>query len=233
METFISDALTYLSTLSAHEQNALIGGSLVFVGYIIYWFATAFGKTRPNRITWGVLSLVGFAIAVNYWVATDASPNAKGLAVAHFVGAFGTYLLSLRYGQVYGKDDRKQKTRDRLCFTLAVLSLALWQTYVWGLFSIENLFGFPMISIALWTAILADFFGLLPTIRKAWNNPVSESLIAWTLTVGGEVVSLFAIQNWASLDEVSYPVYLLIANGIVLLFLLFRPRAKTVDKEAP
>ncbi|MBI2048449.1 MAG: hypothetical protein HYT30_00780 [Parcubacteria group bacterium] len=211
---------TYFLAQSPEEQYALVGGVLVFIGYIIYWFATVFGKTRPNRVTWAILTLVGFAIAASYWDASDASPNARGIAIAHALGAFGTFISSLWYGQLYDPDDGNQRRIDIVCLVLGLGSIVVWQAHVWNVLTIHQVAGLEIVVIALALGIIADFFGLAPTIRKAWKDPQSESLVAWGLTVIGEIIGLWGITNWASIGEISYPVYLVFANGLVVLLLL-------------
>jgi len=229
MDTIMIYFAEIFSTADVYEQYALLAAAIAALGYLAYWYATVFGSTRPNRITWGVLSLVGFAIAVNYWIASNASPNAQGIAIVNFIGAFGTFVLSLRWGQMYGPHDSHRKKYDLVCLLFGIASIVLWQAYVWG-FLKTDLLGIQVVEIALFSGIIADLFGLLPTIRKAWEMPLSESRFAWIVTVLGAVVGIFAIRDWSSLQEIIYPLYLVCVNGLVLAFLFSRAPIETTRR---
>lgn len=95
---------------------------------------------------------------------------------------------------------------DFVFFGIGILGLILWQTL-------------DLPVIALIFAIIADLSFGIPTIIKAYQNPLSESYFVWlTATLSG-LLSLFAVKNF-SFSEVAYPLYLFIYDGIVLLLVL-------------
>ena len=56
-----------LFDLSIKEFIGIAAGILSFSSYSLYIFTTIFGKTRPNRATWWILTLIGFMIASSYY----------------------------------------------------------------------------------------------------------------------------------------------------------------------
>jgi len=50
------------------EAIGIIAGIISFFAYCLYIFTTIFGKTKPNRVTWWILTLIGLLIASSYYV---------------------------------------------------------------------------------------------------------------------------------------------------------------------
>jgi Na+/glutamate symporter len=74
----------------------------------------------------------------------------------------------------------------------------------------------PIVAIGL--AIAADVFAAIPTIRKAWTHPETETALEYAATVISAAMGLLAIQTWR-LTEFLFPVYLILLNGLILLII--------------
>ena len=184
-------------------QQALLGalaGALSFLGFMPYIVEIVQGKTRPNRATWWIWTVVGAMLCASYYA--SGSPQAIWVPLSYVAGPLVTALLALKYGE--GGWDRF----DRTCLVASVLSLTLW----W-------------IAGSPWLALLAnvgiDFLGALPTMRKTYREPAAESLPSWTIFLVADALNLGAIGTWSPATAL-YPVYLF-TLAAVLVALMVRP----------
>ena len=52
---------------SSEQIIGVLAGILEFSAFILYYISILQGKTRPNRATWFVLTIVGFLIVASYY----------------------------------------------------------------------------------------------------------------------------------------------------------------------
>ena len=154
-----------------------------------YWWAIWQGRTRPNRATWWIWTIVGIVIALSYQ-ATGAS-STLWVPIAYVIGPSGTALLAIKFGE------GGWTKFDRTCLLGAAIGLILWGVY-----------RSPYLTLGINIAI--DCLGALPTIRKSVQDPYSEDLLAWGLFGLGSIVNLLAIDRWAW--HVVYPIYIFLAT---------------------
>lgn len=177
-----------------------IAGVISFVAYLLYITTTISGRTKPNRATWWILSLVGFMIAISYY--SSGARDTIWVAVSYVVGPLIIAILSLWYGE------GKWETLDKVCLIGAIISAIIWY------FSSSAL-------IVLSINIFMDFLGLIPTIKKSYLRPDGENRTAWTLESLAGVLNVFAIDRFV-LNIILYPLYIFIIN-ISITVLLYRP----------
>jgi hypothetical protein len=176
-----------------------LAGILVLAAYIPYVIGTVRGATKPNRATWFIWSVVCIIIAASYWKA-----GAGNTILVPLCNAFGTTLialLSLRYGE------GGWTTLDKACLLASGISLFLW----W-------MTGNPVVALTI--NILIDAIGAVPTIMKAYRDPVHESKSAWSVWLVAYSLNLFAVESWTYAIAV-YPLYLLV-QALVVVFLVYR-----------
>ena len=183
----------------------IIAGVLSFAAYALYIFTTLKGKTKPNRATWWILTLVGLMIAASYYA--EGARDTMWVPLSYVLGPAIIAVLSLKYGE--GRWERL----DKLCLTGAIISAIIWY------FSHSAL-------LVLMINIIMDFLGLVPTIKKSYLRPAGEDRTAWTLESIAGALNIFAIERW-TFGIAFYPIYLLVINGIVTL-LLYRPTLKKI-----
>jgi len=185
---------------SAGGLAALIG----IVAAIVYFRAVFRREAKPNRATWWILSAVGIIVATSYYF--SGARNTMALAVVYALIPLSVAIVSIKYGE--GGCSRF----DLACLFTAGISLLLW----W-------LSETPLVTLL--TNLSIDFAGLLPTIRKSFRRPQSESRTAWTLALVASILSLFAIERW-KFSIAIYPIYLVATNGIIVA-MLWIPSAKS------
>lgn len=185
---------------------SLIGlgsGCLSFVAYILYFRSILIGKTRPSTTTWFILTLIGSIIAFSHYL--SGGHNTVWIALSNVLGPGIVGLLSIKFGE------KKHSYVDSVCLVGAFVCIVLWY-----------LFKQPFLTLLL--ALVVDFFGMLPTLTKAYLRPLSEDLVPWITTASAGLFNILAVEG-LSLNYLVYPVYLLGVNGLVT-FLLVRGRHK-------
>src|SRR5689334_14534853 len=128
------------------DFQALLGqiaGAASLLGFLPYIYEIVQGKTRPNRATWWIWTVVGATLCASYYA--SGARHTVWVPVSYVVGPLVTALLSLKYGE--GGSGRF----DRACLGVCLLSLPAW----WLARS-------PL--AALMINIGVDLLGALPTI---------------------------------------------------------------------
>lgn len=182
----------------------VIAGALIqLVGALVYARATWRGTARPNRVTWALWALaplIGTAAAV---------VDGVGIAILPvFMAGFGpliVFVVSLRNREAYW-------TLGRFDYACGAFSLAA--LFVWAM-THE-----PMTAIAL--AIVADGLAALPTLKKSWSAPESESVSVYAATILSAGFGMWAVGEWRP-EAYAFGAYLILIN-IAIVAALYRSR---------
>jgi hypothetical protein len=169
-----------------HEVVGEVAGVVALGGFAPYVVSIVRRRTVPERATWWIWTLVGAMLCASYYAA-----GARGsiwVPVGYVVGPLVTAILALRYGE--GGWSRF----DRACLAGSALSLALWLVS-----------GSPMVALVANVAV--DFSGALPTLRKTYLEPWSESAASWAIFLVANALNLAALDGW-SVETALYPLYL-------------------------
>ena len=173
---------------------------LTFVGYVPYVRDTIRGKTKPHIYSW---LLWGF-VTISAWglqISDKAGPGSWVTLAAALV-CFVIFFFGLRQGQ---KDITKS---DTIFFALALVALITW------LFARQ-----PVLSVVLLS--LTDILGFIPTLRKSWNKPYTETLFSYGLNTLRFALSIYALQRYTIITSL-YPLTWVVANGLFSLTLVIR-----------
>ena len=173
---------------------------LVLVGYVPYIRDIFKGKTTPHAFTfliWTLSTAVSFFLQIKGGAGPGAWITCAGVIFQLFI-----FCLCLRYGT-------KNVTRSDVFFLiLALISLGLWL-----------LVDQPVAAIIL--AVLVEIFGFIPTVRKSWHEPYSETLFTYWIYVIRHAMAVLALSQFNILT-VLFPFTLTIANFIVAILLVVR-----------
>jgi hypothetical protein len=188
------------------EAAAFLSALLILIAAPPYVIDTIKGKTKPERITWFIFSILG-VIAFVSQVAAGASWSLvfSGLDTSASILVF---LLALKHG--VGGHTR----------------LDVWALCVAGIGVVIAIVAKePLISLL--GVILADVSGFALTVKKTYENPSSETTIS-LLLVGTAALFGIAAADKLSLSILLYPFYLMLANYVVPFtqFLGYRMRPK-------
>ena len=187
-----------------HQIIGIIAGILAILGYIPYIISILRGRTRPNKATWLIWTLVGALLAFSY--SAEGDINSIWLPMGYFLGPFITTILSIRYGY------SEWSKLDKICIVVAILSIIPW------LLSDNATF-------TLLINVLIDSTGAIPTVVKSYREPETEDATAWAIFFIANTIELFAISTW-NLASI-YPIYLFFLAGTIITFIL-RDKIKKV-----
>lgn len=176
---------------------AVAEGSASFVPYFWEIFRR---KTTPHIYTWLV------------WLITQGTATV-GIIYGHggIIGyglIFGTFLVFLIFLLCFKYGTKNITRSDTVVLAFAFLAILVW----WQLHN-------PVLSIFMVGAI--DGLGYIPTYRKLWNEPWSESLSSWVMFSVAYVLSLLALTSY-NLLTVPYLLICLLANVILIGICLVR-----------
>lgn len=180
----------------------LVAAFCQLLGGLAYVRDTLNGRTKPNRVSWALWAaapIIAVAIAL-----TEGAPSWSLLPV--FMAGFVPVLIlvsSYFNAQAYWRLDRF----DYLCGTFGALALLMW---LWA--------SQPIIAVIM--LVTTDALAALPTIRKAWSNPDTETSIAYVAALFGGLAALANIHEWVVLHY-AFPIYLVGVN-LMLLFAIYR-----------
>ncbi|HSA58639.1 MAG TPA: hypothetical protein VLJ37_03035 [bacterium] len=183
-----------------HALSGIIAGALSFLAFVPYVLSTLRGRNRPNRATWIIWSAVGVSLLASY--AAAGARETVWVAAANLLAFLAVLALSFKYGE------GGWTFFDGACLLGAAFGLALW----WW-------FDSPLPT--LFSGLFIDLVGALPTVKKAWNDPASEDLLAWILFCAANAVNLLAIRTW-NVAVASYPLYMVFITLVLVAILLLR-----------
>ncbi len=182
------------------ELVGVIAVALTFVGYVPYVRDTIRGKTRPHIYSWFLWGFIT-AIAFGVQVSGHAGPGSL-VTIAAALVCFIIAGLGLRAGK---KDIAKT---DTIFFVAGLAAIGIWLVAKQ-----------PVFSVILLSAI--DMLGFIPTIRKSWHHPYSETQFTYELNTFRFALALLALDRYTIVTAL-YPVTWISANGLFSVLLIVR-----------
>lgn len=173
---------------------------LSVIGYIPYHMDIYKGKTTPHVYSWfiwGLATSIAFALQVS-----GGAGVGSWMTLVIALNAFIIFFFGLRHGK---KDITNS---DTVFFVLSLIAIVIWLVAKQ-----------PVISIILISTI--EMLGFIPTIRKSWHKPHSETLFTYALSAFRHGLSIFALQQLNIITWL-YPVTWSLANALFSLMLIFR-----------
>lgn len=177
------------------EIFAILSGLILLAGAPPYLIDIFKGKTKPERATWFIWSVLG-----NIALISQISLHGGWSLV--FVGLDGlgstlVFLLSLKYG--VGGWTRLDKAALVIAAVGVIISIADHRP-----------------AVALAGVVLADLAGVVLTIKKTFAAPESETAITWFFVGTASLLGALSVGKIQP-DLLIYPVYLTVANYSVLI----------------
>lgn len=179
-----------------------IAALLAFGSAYLYIIDIFRGNTKPHTYTWLIWTIVTLIAFLGQWVSGAGAgswPTAVSAAVCIFV-----LVLSLKYG-----------TTDITNFDTVCLALSLLSIIPWAL--TNNI----LLSVIL--ASFTDVIGFLPTMRKTWHAPESESLGSMYFDAVKHGLSIASLQSYSVITWL-YPASILGAKFAIIGEILYRRR---------
>jgi uncharacterized membrane protein len=154
---------------------AIIAALLAIVGNVPYLRDIMKGRVQPHPYTWLVWSLVSCIIFFGQ-LAKGAGVGAIPTAASE-VFTIIIFFFSLKYGF---KNIRKI---DTVFFIIALLGIIPW-----------ILTKDPTVSVII--AVGIDLVAFIPTMRKTWARPETETPILYSMNVFRHILMLFSLQAY-------------------------------------
>ncbi len=189
------------------NYKALIGVITIIltaVAYVPYIRDIFKGKTTPHAFTWFV-GAFGTSIIYALQVSKGAGVGSWVTLAVALVSWF-IFILALRGGW---------KSQDITKSDAVFLIASFIALYFWLV--VDK----PILSAVL--IVTVDVCGFIPTIRKSWNKPYSETLFSYQLHTVRHGLSIFALEQFNVVTWL-YPVAWTLLNGFFTGFLVIRRR---------
>lgn len=177
------------------KYAALVVAIMMIAGAPPYLHDIFKGKTKPERTTWLIWSILGIVALVSQatlhggWSLVFVGIDAAGNLVVFF--------LSLHYGE------GGWAPTDKIALVVAVISVVASVV-------IHN----PV--VALCGVVLADISGSALTLIKTYRDPDSETTITWLFLGTAALLGALSVGHW-NWRLLLYPLYLSVATyGVVL-----------------
>lgn len=173
-----------------------VSATILGIGFTIpYIIDTVRGKTRPHLYTWLIWSVTQAIAAAGVYYG-NGGWSAFGMALgAGVIGCVAA--LSIPYG-----------TKNITLFDTVLLAGAFLCLGAW--FLMED----PLLAVLIATGV--DLIGYIPTLRKTWSEPGSETMSMWFVYILATMLALAGLQEY-NLLTMSYLIMCIPMNTLVFL----------------
>ncbi len=154
------------------------------------------GRVKPNKVTWLIFGLAPL-IGASAMLTAGFSWSVVSVIMAG-VWPLIIFTASLFVSQSYWET----KPFDYVCGGLSVLAIVLWQ-----------MTAIPLIAVFL--TITADLLAGLPTAKKAWRFPQTESPWIFASGVYSNSVAVLVLTEFTWLSA-SFPIYLATFSAVLV-----------------
>lgn len=184
------------------EKFVLLALLLNTYGDLKYLVATIKGQIKPNKVTWlfwAIAPMVAFSAEISKGVGW-ASIMTLSVGLNPLLVFFATFINK--------KAEWKITLFDMICGLLSLFGIVLWV-----MTSDANL--------AIFFAILADFFAGVPTLIKSYYHPETENASPFIFACLAAIVTLATIKTW-DFAYYGFPVAIFVFCSIFVLLIKFK-----------
>jgi hypothetical protein len=159
-------------------------------------------KTKPHIYTWLIWTITQGTAALGAFYG-GGGWGALTLTIGTLL-VFSIFLFSIKHGT-------KNITKgDTIVFIATLGAILVW----WQL-------RMPLLAIIMVSVI--DFLGYVPSFRKSYADPWSETLVSWNTASLSNILAIFALSEYNLITTV-YLVTITLANTMLVLICFFRRR---------
>lgn len=188
--------------MNFREISGVLALFIALVSFIPYLRDIFARKTTPHIyswLIWGILQITA-SLAILQENSLYSALGSLGFGLVSIT----VFFLSFKYGT------KRITTFDTLCFVGALITIGVWVF-------LNNI----TLSVILVTVI--DLLGFLPTYRKGYQEPYSETLFLFTCSAISNTLSLLAITHH-SVSSSLYVASLVVTNVIFIIIVFLRRR---------
>lgn len=175
------------------ETLAIIGAVIAVVGNVPYLLDVIKKRVEPHPYTWLVWTIVS-GVTFFGQVAKGAGIGALPTAAAEIFTVI-IFLFSLQYGF------KNIVKTDTYFLIFALLGLIPWA-----------ITKDPTISVII--VVIIDLVAFVPTIRKTWIKPKSETPVLFSMNVVRHILTLFSLQAY-NIATTLHSIVMIVINSIM------------------
>ncbi|HEX8591282.1 MAG TPA: hypothetical protein VF696_00825 [Candidatus Paceibacterota bacterium] len=158
-------------------------------------------QTKPHIYTWLIWSITQGTALLALVYGNGGLFAGVGIASGAFL-TFVVFLLSFKFGT------KNITVIDTVTLVGALAAVVVW----WQLDS-------PLVAVLMVAFI--DGIGYVPTYRKSWSEPRTETLSFWLLFTAGNLFALLAVAEY-NLLTTSYLVTVVTASVLLIILCIYR-----------
>ncbi len=189
------------------ETIAIIASILAIVGNVPYLYDIIKKRVEPHPYTWFVWSIVSCTIFFGQ-LAKGAGVGAIPTAAPEVFTVI-IFLFSLQYGF------KKIHKIDTVFLIISLLGFIPW-----------ILTKDPTISVII--AVSVDVIAFLPTIRKTWAHPKTETPTLYSMNVLRHILMLFSLQAY-NIATTLHSIAMITTNTIMTTIIIRKNEAENVS----
>lgn len=178
----------------------LLAPLVAFISFFPYIKDVLARKTTPHIYSWLIWAILQ-TMATIAILKTNSLWSASGVAMLGLVSII-VFLLSFKYGT------KNITLFDTLCLLGALIAITFW------IFA-HN------VTLSMILITIIDFMAFLPTYRKGYEEPHSETIFLYICSAFSNLFSLLSITRY-SIESSLYVASLVIANVIFVAIVLTR-----------
>ncbi len=182
------------------ETLAIVAALLAIAGNLPYMIDVVKGRVEPHAYTWFVWTIVSGVVFFGQ-LAKGAGIGALPTAASEIFTVL-IFLLSLKYGY------KKPSTTDKIFLAVALAGIVPWL-----------LTKDPTLSVII--VVIIDAIAFIPTLRKTWKEPKTETPILYGSNVLRHILALFSLQAY-NIATTLHSISMILANTLMTLFILLR-----------
>ena len=180
----------------------ILGIIICFVWYYPYFRDIIKGKTRPHAFSWliwWILIGMSFVIQLQEHGWFGSWVNGVTACICLIIAGIWFYKKEISYTKI-----------DWICLWLAGVAFLL-------LIMTKN----PFYTILLIS--FTDFLGFIPTYKKIYSHPHSETILTWYLMNVRTFLWIIAMDVY-SFNTIFYPIIIFLLNASAIILMHYRKR---------
>ena len=183
------------------EFLSAVAIAITFIAFFPYIRSIMQGQIKPHVFSWVIWGSTTFVVFL-------AQLEDNGGVGAWPIGVSGIITLFIALLAYIKRSDITITRTDWVFFILAISSLPFWY------FTSDPLW-------AVVTLTTVDVFGFVPTVRKAYLAPYSESLLFFSLFTVRNLIVIIALENY-SVTTVLFPAVIAAACLLLMALIAYR-----------
>lgn len=185
------------------EKIIFVGIFINLIGYFWYLKNIISGRTKPNLVSWFIWSLAPF-VGVFFQIKAGAGLSFLPVLMSGMI-SLSVIIFSLFKKNGYWKI-------NNFDITCGLVSLVAFFLYV----ATHNL------SVSILFAITSDALAYIPTIKKSWNFPETETGLMYVTGIISNILGLLIIKIWI-FPIYSFSISIILCN-LIVLFCIYRKK---------